>query len=764
MAAANWASRESFSRIFHLCPEPLLLARLDDGLCCECNDRFCTLFGFTRTEALGHSALPGDLGLWADPGDRDRWSAQLRASGEQADLEAPLRRRDGSIFTGHIASSLLEIDGERYHLSILRDRTPRKRAEEALLHEQTFTRALLDHQIEGVVACDDQGDLVMFNRTLCEWHGKDALRLPAEQWGEFYDLFEADGVTPLPAQANPLVRAFNGEVFQDAAVVIRARDQPLRHILANGSPIVDARHRRLGAMVVMHDVTSQRQAQEAMLKVSVAVRQSPVSVVITDARGAIEYVNPKFTEVTGYPAFEVLGQNPRILKTDHLGAQAYRELWATITAGRTWKGEFLNRKKNGDLYWEAATIAPVKDLGGSIINFVAIKEDITEHKRAEQARLESEARFRELFETSKDGIAMVDPQGRYVDCNQAYLDLLGLAAREELIARSFEAFTPDEYLHQPRSQLRAGLGRFQEENLEFEKEYLRKTGERVPVEMRVWLRRDQGGNLVGRWVIARDITERRQAAMRLEQLNGELEERVQQRTAMLEATNAELDAFSYSVSHDLRAPLRAIDGFTEILAEACGDQLNDEARHALQRVRAGTRRMGQLIDDLLRLSRAGRGDLSRKRLDLSAMAQALLADFSQGEPARSAAFRVEPGLAASGDPGLVRSVLENLLGNAWKYTSRVPEARIEFFRESQPDGSSAFCVRDNGAGFDMAYADKLFTAFQRLHAAQDFEGSGIGLAIVQRIIRRHGGRVWAKGAVAEGASFFFTLPEPGLER
>jgi signal transduction histidine kinase len=253
---------------------------------------------------------------------------------------------------------------------------------------------------------------------------------------------------------------------------------------------------------------------------------------------------------------------------------------------------------------------------------------------------------------------------------------------------------------------------------------------------------------------------RKETEKQLEQLNGELEERVRQRTAMLENANAELDAFSYSVSHDLRAPLRGIDGFSLAVLEECGDQISDEGKHYLARVRAGIQRMGLLIDALLKLSRVSRTVLNRQRLDLSAIALDLLGELRQRHPGRNMDLRVEPGLTAIGDPGLIRAALTNLLDNAWKYTAKVPLARIGLFQEILPDGRKAFCVRDNGAGFDMEYAGKLFAAFQRLHSAQEFEGSGIGLAIVQRIIHRHGGQVWARAAVDQGASFSFTLPDP----
>ncbi|WP_052640143.1 sensor histidine kinase [Zavarzinella formosa] len=241
-------------------------------------------------------------------------------------------------------------------------------------------------------------------------------------------------------------------------------------------------------------------------------------------------------------------------------------------------------------------------------------------------------------------------------------------------------------------------------------------------------------------------------------LNDELERRVLERTTQLEAANRELEAFAYSVSHDLRAPLRALDGFSDELLRGYGEQFDDKGRHYLQRVRAGTRRMGELIDDLLRLSRLSRGNIRSERVDLSGLAQAVAAELRQSEPDRRVFIDIGPDLAGEGDPGLLKVVLANLMGNAWKFTGKKPEATIVFGRTEQK-GLPAFFVRDDGAGFDMRHASKLFGAFQRLHPQRDFPGNGIGLATVQRIIRRHGGQIWAESLPGGGATFYFTLPE-----
>ncbi len=227
--------------------------------------------------------------------------------------------------------------------------------------------------------------------------------------------------------------------------------------------------------------------------------------------------------------------------------------------------------------------------------------------------------------------------------------------------------------------------------------------------------------------------------------------------AELERKNRELEMFSYSVSHDLRAPLRAIDGFSHALLEECGHQLDEQGRRYLERVRAGTRRMEELIDDLLKLSKVGRSDLRRQSVDLSEMVRAICEEIQRRQPTRQVTVAIEPRLAADADARLMRLVFENLFENAWKFTAKVAEARVEFGAEIREIGT-VYYVRDNGAGFDMAYSGALFTPFQRLHREADFAGTGIGLATAQRVIDRHGGRIWAQGRVGQGATFFFTVP------
>lgn len=263
----------------------------------------------------------------------------------------------------------------------------------------------------------------------------------------------------------------------------------------------------------------------------------------------------------------------------------------------------------------------------------------------------------------------------------------------------------------------------------------------------------------GAELLIRVLRDRRILAARtieVANLNADLEQRVAQRTRELNTSNQELEAFSYSVSHDLRAPLRTIDGFSLALEEDFADKLNDEGRDYIARVRSGVQRMGQLIDALLQLSRVTRSELQTEPVDLTSLATLVFNELQSNEPTRSVEFVAQPGVTAQADPRLLRIALENLIGNAWKFTSKNPEARIEFGVDRKSD-PPAYFVRDNGAGFDMQYVDRLFTAFQRLHGDRDFKGSGIGLATVSRIIRRHHGTIAAESEIGRGATFHFTL-------
>jgi light-regulated signal transduction histidine kinase (bacteriophytochrome) len=279
---------------------------------------------------------------------------------------------------------------------------------------------------------------------------------------------------------------------------------------------------------------------------------------------------------------------------------------------------------------------------------------------------------------------------------------------------------------------------------------LRKNGTEFPIEISLSPLETEGGLLVSAAI--RDVTQRKRMEEDVQKLNEDL----RQRAAQLEAANKELEAFSYSVSHDLRAPLRSIDGFSHVLLEDYSDQLPDEGRGYLERVRAAAQRMAVLIDDLLNLSRVTRTAVQPKFINLSKMAEEIAEGLRENQPDRQAEFSITPDLMVEADPNLIHIVLENLLSNAWKFTSKREQTIVEFGQKAHVK-ERTFYVRDNGVGFNMEYADKLFGVFQRLHSMSEFPGTGVGLATVQRIISIHGGRIWAESTEGKGTTFYFTL-------
>ena len=365
---------------------------------------------------------------------------------------------------------------------------------------------------------------------------------------------------------------------------------------------------------------------------------------------------------------------------------------------------------------------------------------------------ESEERYRAVVEQVTEGILLVDVSTkRVLEANPAYRDLLGYAL-EEVSSLTLYNLVP-----YSREAMDCYVGRVMEQGnyVSGERRHRRKDGSLVDVEVRANTIYYYGGR-EAMCIVVRDITERKKTEEEIRRLNEELEERVRTRTAQLEATNKELEAFGYSVSHDLRAPLRSMAGFSQILIEDYEHELDETGKDYLRRIQAASGRMGDLIDDLLYLSRVSRQEMRREKVDLSILAKKVAEDLRRGEPGRRARFVVADGVSVMGDTGLLKLALENLLGNAWKFTSRELETVIEF-GALEHDGEPVYYVQDNGVGFDEAYADKLFRPFQRLHGEEQFEGTGVGLATFARIVRRHGGSVRAEGEVGRGATFYFTL-------
>lgn len=409
---------------------------------------------------------------------------------------------------------------------------------------------------------------------------------------------------------------------------------------------------------------------------------------------------------------------------------------------------------NGATIWMDTCKSPMHDSDGQVIGVLGSWEDITERKRAELNLQDSERRFRSAFDHTDVAMVLTDLSNRFVRVNEAFSRLFGYSI-EELQGMTVADIThPDDLAesYSRREGLMAGAGT----HFQMEKRYVARDGRVIWGLTNVSLLRDGYGqpmNYVGQ---VQDITHRKRAEEALRAAHDELELRVQRRTEELAAANKELEAFSYSVSHDLRAPLRAIDGFSRIVLEEYGSQLPADAQEFLYDIRTNARQMGRLVDDLLAFSHLGRKPLNRQTVDVSDLVDQCVQELESAVAGRAVEFRVGELLPCQGDPALLKQAWINLLSNAVKYSGKKDRAVIEVGSEMTSAGPQYF-VRDNGVGFDMKYAHKLFGVFQRLHRAEDYEGTGVGLAIVQRVIFKHGGRVWAESQPGQGATFFFTL-------
>jgi PAS domain S-box-containing protein len=516
--------------------------------------------------------------------------------------------------------------------------------------------------------------------------------------------------------------------------------------------------------VISHDISERKQAAERLRQsesLKSAILETALDAIMSvDHEGKIQEWNPAAERIFGYSRAKAIGQSmddliiPAVMRDVYKeGLTSYLMTGAGSLVGRPI--ELTLRRQDGSEF--RAELAISRVLTEEPPRCTALIRDISERKQAEARLRESEERLRLLVSSVKDyAIYMLDPHGRVATWNAGAQLMFGFRSAE-IMGKHFSTFFTREDIERGVPE-RVVNKATRTGHADYEGWRLRKDGSRFWVEGIMTAMRDEGGQLYGFSKIARDTTHQRDTAEEIRRLNEDLEHRVRERTAQLEAANRELEAFSYSISHDLRAPLRHIAGYVDILKNETAGKLDDSARQHLQTIAMSANNLGNLIDALLEFSRMGRAELRRRPVRLAALVEQAHEELRTEIAGRDIDWRIGVLAEVHGDPLMLRQVMINLISNALKYTRTRKQARIEIGATTS-DRDITFFIRDNGVGFDMKYADKLFGVFQRLHGASDFEGVGIGLANVQRIIQRHGGRVWAQAAVDNGTTFFVSIPK-----
>ena len=638
----------------------------------------------------------------------------------------------------------------------------REKAEEALRESEERLQKVVDNLSEGLVLSDESGHFLRWNQAALRMHGFASWEECYRQLPEFsqsFELYQSESDSAnraMTIEEWPLNRLFQQGSLSDMEVSVQHTQQQWNKVFCyNGNSITDSKGARLYFLTIS-DITEQKQAEEVLreseLRFRALIEASSQIVWTVEASGEVREDSPswrKFTGQTyeewkGYGWLQVIHPDDR----DRVAAEwqtAHQREETLTTQYRLWHVD-------GEWRWTLVRAVPLRN--PEIYGWVGMNTDITEQKQAELALQESESRLTQLIESLPQLVWTCQPDGPCDFFSKQWIDYTGIPEEEQLGYAWLEQLHPDD-----REATVAAWHQAVDNDEDFRVEFRIRRHDGVyrwfdTIASRLY---DADGNLVKWFGSNTDIEEKKKAALEVRRLNGELEQRVKERTAQLEFANRELQSFSYSVSHDLRAPLRHVHGYSDMLLEGYQDRLGEEGNRILAIIKNRALKMGELIDDLLEFSRMARRDINHQLIDSTGLVKEVYQDSIALESERNIALTVHSLDDTKGDYSMIKQVWSNLISNAIKYTRDREKAVIEIGSYSE-EGSICYFIKDNGTGFNMQYVDKLFNVFQRLHKDTEFEGTGVGLALVKRIVSRHGGNVWVEAQENEGATFYFTLP------
>ncbi|MGA2246938.1 MAG: PAS domain S-box protein [Verrucomicrobiota bacterium] len=737
-------SEELFSKAFRLSPDCVLITRQADRTVVRANEALCQLWGSTPEEVIGK---PGrEYSTWLTEAEQSIFMATLHDNGECLNHETTFRMADGRLLNFNISSRMITFNEETCVLSVMRDISEGRRTKKALGASELRYRRLFETAKEGILILDAQNGMVVdvnpFLIRLLGFSHEQFLGKAIWELGFFKDVV---------ANESNFAELREKEYIRYENLPLETSDGKRIEVefissvyLVNDTKVIQCNVR---------DLTARRLAEVAAARLSAIVESSDDAVVGKDLDGVVTSWNAGAEKIFGYSALEMVGQ-PILRLIPPERHQEETEILAHIRRGESVRHfDTVRLHKNGNRLDVSVTVSPIRDATGKIIGVSKVARDVTERKKMAQIISDSEERFRTMANSMPQLAWIAQADGSRSWYNQRWYEFTGTTP-EQMEGWGWQS------VHDP-NRLPKVIGNWEsaiDSGQPFEMEYpLRGADGRFRNFLtRVQPMKDFGGRIVHWFGTNTDVDELKQAEEKTRVLNTELERRVTARTAQLEAANKELEAFSYSVSHDLRAPLRAVNGFAGILLADFSSQMPEACKSYLERIQKGGQRMGVLIDDLLAFSRLSRQSVNLQGVDVTTLVHVVLEESKPLREGREIEILVGNLPACHGDSALLKQVWTNLLSNAIKYTQGRQPAIIEIGC-TQEKGENVYVVRDNGAGFDMQYANKLFGVFQRLHRADEFEGTGVGLAIVQRIIHRHGGRIWAQAELQRGATFYFTI-------